>query len=902
MKSLDRALAAAFCLSGAAALVLETLWFRGASLAVGSTTWASSLVLASFMAGLALGGWIGARLAARLTRPLLVYAGLEVAIAAAGLGAVLALPRLAGPLASWYRALADGPGQDALRVAVAFLVLLVPATAMGATLPVLTRALVARDPRAGVVIGRLYGWNTLGAVVGALLPEVWSIGALGVRGSALLACALDLAAAAIAVLVARRLAALPAPVEAAAAAPARAPLGPAAPLLVVAALVGATMLALEVVWMRVVLLRVYGTSLAFAVVVSVVLAGIAAGGLVGAAWLRRRPDAHRHAATVAALAGLALSLAYLSDPTATLVARAATMALPIAPVALASGLLFTLLAAALGERLGDGARAAGLLAASNTLGGIAGALLAGFVLLPRIGPERGLFALVLLWGLLAAALLRRDRGAARWAPLAALALYAAALAAFPHGRWEGRLRLAPPPSRVVAVRDGLNETIRYVQAELFGQPSSVRLITNSHAMAGTDDQSRRYMKLFAWWPAAVLPRVERALLISFGCGTTARALCDLPELARLDVVDVSRDVLELSRIPHPVSDPLDDPRVRVHVEDGRFFLQTTDERWDLITGEPPPPAGAGVANLYTREHFELIRDRLSEGGVCTWWLPVHGLSLRESQAITRAFLEAFPDASLWQGSGLDLMLVGGRGPIARVDDARFGALWRRPDLAAELEALGLDAPERLGATFLASAEGLPELIGDTPALTDDRPDLSDALGPDQEALYAPWLDPDRARARFERSPYVAERWPPAVRASTLRDFDLHRAFALTHAELRLAELHAVVTRGGPRLLALRVFGSSVDGQRCLARALALGLPRTPFGEWHLAAGAIADRRYAEAAAHLGRATEAPDELRAPLLAWTLCMAGDLAGARAVPRAGSPGPWAFLDATFDLGGR
>jgi hypothetical protein len=177
----------------------------------------------------------------------------------------------------------------------------------------------------------------------------------------------------------------------------------------------------------------------------------------------------------------------------------------------------------------------------------------------------------------------------------------------------------------VAAREGLSQTTFYLAHDFLGEPLFLRLATNSYSMASTAIGVQRYMKLFAYLPAALHPRIERALLICFGVGMTASALTDLPDLRSLEVVDVSRDILDMSDVVHAdrARHPLRDPRVRTHVEDGRFFLQTTTARNDLITGEPPPPKMAGVASLYTREYFELVKERLNPGGIATYWLPAY---------------------------------------------------------------------------------------------------------------------------------------------------------------------------------------------------------------------------------------------------------------------------------------
>lgn len=177
--------------------------------------------------------------------------------------------------------------------------------------------------------------------------------------------------------------------------------------------------------------------------------------------------------------------------------------------------------------------------------------------------------------------------------------------------------------------------------------------------------------------------------------------------------------------------------MRVHVEDGRFFLQTTDETFDLITAEPPPLRGAGITSLYSREYFQLVRDRLRDGGVATYWLPVNQLWLSETKAIMRGFCRAFPDCSLWSGAGLQWMLAGTGGAHHPVPEEQFSAQWHDPIVAPELAALGFERPESLGATFLADAVTIGEWTQGAPPLDDDHPGRILALYPADE--YPPVL-------------------------------------------------------------------------------------------------------------------------------------------------------------------
>ncbi|MFP8881365.1 MAG: fused MFS/spermidine synthase, partial [Myxococcota bacterium] len=296
-----------FFLSGMAALIFETLWFHQAGLALGNSVWASSLVLAGFMGGLGFGNVLAARYGHRVRRPIFVYGVLEALIGLTGIAIVVLLPLVGpllapalGPLLDWAWAL------NALRLVVSLLILLVPSTAMGVTLPLLVKAAVAQDANFGRVLGRLYGWNTVGAVTGVICAEVFLIGWLGIRGSAVVAGLVNGFAAAGAVVLARRAgraAAVAAEPERPMALFARMPAG-AWRVLVAVFLAGGSLLALEVIWFRLLLLFIHGSSLAFALMLATVLAGIGSGGLVGSAWLGRRPDASRHAPIVALAAGI----------------------------------------------------------------------------------------------------------------------------------------------------------------------------------------------------------------------------------------------------------------------------------------------------------------------------------------------------------------------------------------------------------------------------------------------------------------------------------------------------------------------------------------------------------------------------------------------------------------------
>jgi spermidine synthase len=144
---------------------------------------------------------------------------------------------------------------------------------------------------------------------------------------------------------------------------------------------------------------------------------------------------------------------------------------------------------------------------------------------------------------------------------------------------------------------------------------------------------------------AVNPDLKNELLICFGCGSTAKVMTDSKDIERIDIVDISKDVVELSKVvyPDPEKNPVNDPKVRIHIEDGRFFILTNQKKYDLITAKPPPPKLNKVVNLYSQEYFQLIYDSLSDGGMVTYLLPVYQLETSETKSILKGFFNVFKD-------------------------------------------------------------------------------------------------------------------------------------------------------------------------------------------------------------------------------------------------------------------
>jgi spermidine synthase len=356
-----------------------------------------------------------------------------------------------------------------------------------------------------------------------------------------------------------------------------------------------------------------------------------------------------------------------------------------------------------------------------------------------------------------------------------------------------------------------------------------------------------------------------------------------PGLARIDVVDTSRTILELSPLGFRggAGDPLADPRVHVYVEDGRFYLGSGGQPYDIITAEPPPPRGAGVVNLYTLEYFRLTRRRLAPGGIATHWLPVNQLRVADAKAIVRAFCLAFEDCSLWSGAGYDWILVGTNGAELSPTEEGFSRPWTGAS-GVDLRDLAIERPEQLGALFIADATTLAEWTAGALPLVDDRPGrLGGALpGPADAAVYRAMQEPQACAERFRASAFVHRLWPPLLRERTLPWFEWQGVFNRDYERAgrpnALADLWRVLEATPLVTLPLLQLDSE-PRIRTTARSRHVEGGVHPALAFQLGAAALADRDYEAAARFFAAAREQGNDFHSPRLMRALALG--LAGRR-----------------------
>lgn len=740
-----------FALSGAAALVYEVVWTRLLTLQIGHGLAAASTVLAAFMGGLAAGAVAGGRIGQRLDprRALRVYALLEGGIAMAALALPLVLAGLHPVLSALYANGEGGLAFGTVRLLSSLVLLSIPAAAMGATFPLASRWVVQSAEGVPVEAGRLYAVNTLGAAAGAIATGFILLPSLGLTGATMVGVALNLIAAGGAWWLAGATAAATAPPTAAGSLSTRTrgPVSPGRPWLAAAALgvTGFASLALQVVWTRLLASMLGPTTYAFSAVVALFILGIAGGSAIGA-WLARRlrrPIAAL-ALTIAACATLALVAAATVDPlllaVAEIVARPdagfgqvlvrqwAFAAAVLMPMAITFGLAFPLALAVATRDESSMVADLGVVYAVNTAGAIAGALGAGFVLVPWLGLFETIRLVGALLAICATGLALVARPGPAWAAVG-LGIVAGS-AAFMVPEWDPRLLSSGAYKYSRALRGpDLRTALTAGELQYYREGSTatvaVRRLTGTTSLSidgkvdASDAADMLTQRLLAHVPLLLHPDPKQAAILGLGSGVTLGSALT-HGLDRAVVLEISPEVVEASRFfDHVNHRPLADPRTTLVVGDGRTHLQLTDERYDVIVSEPSNPWMAGIATLFTQEFFEAARARLAPGGVLCQWAHTYDISDADLRSIVATFLSVFPDGTLWLVGEADVLLVGSTGPLTdRL--AAIGTPWQRPGVADDLASVGARSPLAVLSAFIAEGPALGQWAGDAPVQTDDR--------------------------------------------------------------------------------------------------------------------------------------------------------------------------------------
>lgn len=741
------ALLALFFVSGACGLSYQVLWMRLMSRVFGTTTFAVSVLLASFMAGLGLGSYLAGRLLSRRRDLLRLFAVAEL-----GVGIYAAV--LPGFLPLLERLLLETVGffgvgsvaESGLKLLLGLAVLLTPTTLMGLTLPLLAQHAVLTVGQVGFRVGTLYAVNTLGATAGCFVSGFFLVPELGVTGTTRLAVTGNFIVAALALALSIR-----APERTAGGASTETDPGPAQGRLypegcfkwvaIAFAASGFAGLALEVVWTRLLTLVFESNTYSFTTMLTTFLTGIGSGSLV-AAWLTDRArDPLKLLGVVEigiGLSSLGIASLFVRSPDWVRVSGLllggtwedfalakflVAFALLLVPTFL-FGASFPLAAKVATRSVSGLGETVGYLYSANTVGGIFGSFLAGWVLLPALGTDgtlrllsSGLVLVGLVLVLLNPLVSRGFRFAVAAACVGAFVVAAGRVSDPSRRLHERTLRSA---EAVVFYREGPTATVMVAAHAADSIESQARRLTiNLYTASDSSPVAARKARVQGVIPFLFEKAPQSIVNLTMGsgisCGTLGRFTAE-----DVDCIDISPEVIEAVRYFNKANyDLTANRRVRVHLDDGRHFLLKRRSRYDSITMEPMPPGLSGMAYFYTADFYALSRTRLTPGGIIAQWVPLYLLGVDDVKLLYRTFARSWPYTMLFN-IDFDTYMVGSDRPLRLLAEG-LSKRAESPVVQSRLrEARLLEARELL-AMFLLSRDAMLEYAGPGPLMSDDIP-------------------------------------------------------------------------------------------------------------------------------------------------------------------------------------
>ena len=734
----------AFGLSGFAALLYQIVWQRMLVFFSGADVYASTIIVAAFMAGLGIGSLTGGVVADKVSQrtALLGFAVAEVAIAAFSLfSRRLYYDVLYGSLGTHHF-------EPAWLGGVLFVSLIWPTFFMGLSLPLLARAITSTVGVASARVGRLYAVNTLGAAAGALVTTWVVLPVAGLDQGLRVGAAINVVCVVIMLpfLVGRyhgdwaQSDGESSP-EAVAALDGRLPF---VAWVVVYAIAGFVALSLEIVWFRLLSVMAKATAFTFGTLLAIYLAGVGAGAWLGSIYAPRlrRPTlvVLTLLSAIGLLGGMLVAVLVIGSDRVVWLQQyfgsyeplgvraeirklrfghmpveflALYFGLPAAlllPPTLLMGFCFPILQRIVQTDFARLGRRLGALMLANIVGSVLGTIATGVVALDLLGTAGTLKGLALVSTAFAFATLGPlTRGTARLAILAAFSvLFAGVWRALPDatGLWA-RLHGAAA-ELIIAGEDATGLSVVRMEPSAFGRSTVFVNGVGQSTIPYGDIHTALGML-----PAFLHPAPREVAIIGLGSGDTVYGMAGRPDIARITCIEIIAPQLSgLRRLAshHPyagLTGLLADSRVEHVAGDGRIFLMRSPARFDIIEADALRPTSAYSGNLYSEEYFTLVKSRLKPGGLAATWLP--------SERVHNAFVRVFPYVLSAEG-----VLVGSEQPI----DFDRGEVARRiadPRVRDHYARAGINVEEMMSRYLAAPAHYTPDFNRD--GLTDFNSDL-----------------------------------------------------------------------------------------------------------------------------------------------------------------------------------
>jgi spermidine synthase len=738
-----------FFASGVAALVYEVVWIRVLSLTLSVTVYALTTVLCAFMAGLGLGAALASRFADRVERPLVAFGLAELGIALSG----LVVPQLLYGLGPGYVWLHDvlGPDTPAFTVGrflLAFCVLLPPTLLMGATLPFLSRVVVAQQAVVGRGAGSLYAANTVGAVLGCVLAGFVLVPALGLSATSLGAAAVNATVGLLALGAglrrSGRFARTPSKPG-----PLRRPSAAALLACFAFAVSGATAMGYEILWTRALEPFTHNSTYAYTAMLAMFLLGLGLGSALASRVADRLQSPLLSLGWVqmgiGAAVGVAL-LVYMRFDTLVPAAASTLGGLGSWPRAIALifaeagvtllvttilfGATFPLVARSVVDSIDSVGSRIGIAYTANTLGAILGSVAVGFYVLPALGVRGAFVALIYANVALGALLVLASAPAARATGglVVALGICVATSSLIPPRAFEEVfLRRF---GQVLFYREEVTDTVMVTE-----DPEGGRMIRYADGRGTAGTVTVVEDRMYAHIPLLLHPEPRRVLQIAFGVGNSLASVASHP-IERVDCVELSPGVIDAAPFFAETNRGiLSDPRVHLVVNDGRNFLLASRESYDVIRLDPPELHTAGVVNLYTREFYEQARDHLAAGGIFSIWVNAVMTPDDDLRRLVRTVQDVFPHVSVWHGPAYYSWVVNGSVEPHRLDLDLLVRKFQDPKVRADLASIGIEDPFHFLAHALLVEDQVTSFSGAGPLVTDDHTHLDFSVARSKESSF-----------------------------------------------------------------------------------------------------------------------------------------------------------------------
>lgn len=769
-----------FLLSGLSSLIYQIIWTRLLVFVFGSTTFATSTVLAVFMGGLALGSFLAGKKADKLNKPFFVYGVLEGVI---GLWA-LATPFFFAAALPIYKSLFLALHEQQLlfavvRFLVASVILIPPTACMGATLPLLSRFVSTSLSTVGDRIGTLYSLNTLGAVFGAFLAGFVLLPEFGLSITTLIAASINILLAVSVCFTSKKLeivSAQNAPIADLEESPRL--LGsesgdPADPdtahklsgqtkvTMLCFAISGALAMIYEVAWTRCLLMVIGSTTYAFSVMLCTFLIGIFLGSYFCAKFVDRLRDpilffaiAEMGICLVALVSmvcfsclpywNLLFALSFAKDQWMTMFFRFLSSAMILVPITLFLGAIFPIVVKICTNDIKRIGNSIGNLYAVNTVGAIFGAFLAGFIVIPGLGSEQALLVTSVA-NLLLGLVLLLSFGKLRNSIKIFMSIGVVAVLFWTSTKpqiWDRttlsyaqaqRRHIVSNPSvaDLRSVEDWRKtlesqlETLFYkdgicstVAVSQAHTPPVRVLFTNGHADA-SDRYDMENQAMLASFPLLLRPDSKDVCVVGWGSGVTVGYALSFP-VQKAVCVELEPAVLETSKLFHHVNmKPEDDPRTVEEPSDGRNFLLCTPDKYDVVISEPSNPWQAGVCNLFTKEYFQICKDSLKPNGVFTMWTQISELPTDGLMHILSALKQVFPYVFVLDTGSGDVCAIASNEALSIKPEIVNKAL-AIPRVKKSLGNFGIKTFEDFVGRFNMCPPGIAKAVEQYPANVDDK--------------------------------------------------------------------------------------------------------------------------------------------------------------------------------------